>query len=79
MRNKEHYHNVMRTLHNQSKEPTLYLQWIAIATPNNLISCRHWVLSKQTSFKLQQMDLETKNNIEEENVEMQRKYEKQKQ
>jgi hypothetical protein len=55
------------------------LQWIAIATPNNLISCRHWVSSKQTSFKLQQMDLETKNNIKDENVEMQRKDEKQKQ
>jgi hypothetical protein len=69
----------MPTLHNQSKEPTLHLQWIAIATPNNLISCRHWVLSKQTSFKLQQMDLETKTNLKDENVEMQRKDEKQKQ
>jgi len=36
-------------------------------------------LSKQTSFKLQQMDLETKNNIKDDNVEMQRKDEKQKQ
>jgi hypothetical protein len=69
----------MLTLHNQSKEPTLHLQWIAIATPNNLISCRHWVLSKQSSFKLQQMDLETKSNIKDDNVEMQRKDEKQKQ
>jgi hypothetical protein len=69
----------MPTLHNQSKDKTLHLQWIAIATPNNLISCRHWVSSKQTSFKLQQMDLETKNNIKDENVEMQRKDEKQKQ
>jgi hypothetical protein len=69
----------MLTLHNQSKEPTLHLQWIAIAPPNNLMSCRHWVLSKQTSFKLRQMDLETQTNIKDENVEMERKDEKQKQ
>lgn len=46
----EQYRNVMLTLHNQSKEPSLHLQWIAIATPINLISCRHWVLSKQNLF-----------------------------